>query len=83
MALFSKNLTVPSDNSTSQIEAVQLWEVRWVSRYGEYHNNTRTEVEVFTSQEAAEHFAEALKNAFKLIRHTSGNSVQITKAKSY
>lgn len=82
MKLFSKKLTVPNSNETKQVDAVQLWEVRWQSRYGEYHTDTQPEMECFTSEIEAKAFAESLRAAFKLIRHTRGNDVEIRKAKS-
>ena len=64
------------------IEVVQLWEVRWHSRHGEYSGDIRPEVEAFTSEADAEEFATALRNAFALTRTKSGNGVTVTKAES-
>jgi hypothetical protein len=80
--LWFKKLTVPLTNKTKEVEAVQLWEVRWTSRHGEYSSDTRPEMEAFTSPEAAHEFADALKNAFKLLRHTSGDTIVVRKAES-
>ena len=77
MNLTFKKITVPTSTELKQLEAVQLWEVRWYSRYGEYFANTRPEVEAFTTKELADEFALALKQAFKLIRHTYGNIVTV------
>lgn len=68
--MWFKKLTIPKTNETKQIDAVQLWEVRWMSRYGEFSSDTRPEVEVFTSEADAIVFAESLRNAYRLIRHT-------------
>lgn len=81
MYLTFKNLLVPFSNDTKQVNAVQLWEVRWESRHGEYSGNTKPEIEAFPSLEEAEEFAKALRNAFKLIKHTSKDSVTVSKAK--
>lgn len=75
-----KKLTVPASNGTKQIDAVQLWEVRWNSRYGPYISCTQPEAEMFPTSEEAEAFALALRNAFTLIRHTSGADVAVRKA---
>ena len=75
-----KKLTVPADKGTKQVDAVQLWQVRWQSRYGMYSDATRPEVETFVSEEEAKAFALSLRNAFKLIRHTSGDTVTLRKA---
>jgi hypothetical protein len=72
-----KWLTVPASNDTRQVEAVQLWEVRWESRYGKYSNDTRPEVEAFTSQDEADKFADALRAALVLLRTTSGTKVTV------
>lgn len=78
-----KKVTVPRDNATERIDAVQLWEVRWRSRRGEYFGDTQPEMEAFPSQEKADRFAEASRSAFKLIRHTSGTTVTVTKASEH
>lgn len=57
--------------------AVPLWQVRWLSRYNEYHSGTKPEVRGFSSRQAADDFAESLRTAFKLLRHTSGTKVEI------
>jgi hypothetical protein len=77
-----KWLTVPWSNRTKRVETVQLYEVRWMARYDEYFGNTRPEVEGFLSEAAAEEFARSLRNAFKLIRHSSGTRVEIIKGRS-
>ena len=77
-----KKLIVPWSNRTKEIDAVQMWEVRWRSRHGDFSHDTRPELECFTSESLAEEFAESLQKAFKLIRHTSGDSVRVYKAKS-
>lgn len=77
MNVIQKLLSIPTGQKT--VEATELHEVRWTSRYGEYSNSTQPEAEVFTSKEGAEEFAAALRNAFKLIRHTSGTTVEVKK----
>lgn len=81
MNLSWKSLTVPADNTTKDIQVVQLWYVRWRSRYGDFSNDTRPEVEAFTSEEEAKAFALSLRNAFSLIKHTAGTNVTVTKEK--
>lgn len=80
--MFMKWLTMPSSNAVEQVGAVQTWEVRWVSRHGTISFAVRQEVEVFTSEEAADRFATSLRNAFKLLRHTSECFVEMKKSKS-
>lgn len=82
MQIFTKFLTVPETNATRQIEVAQLWEVRWRSRFGKYNGDTRPEVEAFASEEEAKAFATALRQAFTLLRHTSGTDVTVTKGKA-
>lgn len=77
-----KWLTVPWSNKTKKIQAVQMWEVRWQSRYGQYYSDTRPELECFPSRQEAEAFANSLENAYRLIRHTSGVRVELTKSKT-
>jgi hypothetical protein len=82
MKVFTKWLTVPESNDTQTIEVAQLWEVRWKSRHGEYSHDVRPEVEAFASEAQAEEFATALRNAFQLVRHTSGRKVIVSKSAS-
>ncbi len=79
--MFFKWLTVPGSNSTKDIKVAQTWEVRWRSRHGEYSGDTRPELESFLSEAEATAFVKSLENAFKLIRHTSGDRATMTKAK--
>lgn len=72
-----KWLSIPSGES--QVQAVETWTVRWTSRFGAYHHETQSEAEVFTDAASAKAFATALKDAFKVVKHTSGNSVLVTK----
>lgn len=77
MNFIKKWLTVPKSNETRLAEAIALWEVRWESRYGPYYSEVQPEMEVFTSENEAFAFAEALKNAFRLTKTTSGNKVHV------
>ena len=61
------------------VRTLQLWEVRWMSRYDMFGTSTRPEIRVFPSREEAVEFAKALKDAFKLIKHTSGTRVVMSK----
>jgi hypothetical protein len=76
-----KWLTVPKTNETKEVEAVYLYEVRWRSRTGEYGSDTRPEVEGFVTQELADAFATSLRNAYKLLRTTSGTDVSVVTKK--
>lgn len=62
-----------------EVDAVETWEVRWESRFGEWSGNTQPEIRVFTNESDANSFAKALRDAFKLIRHTSGTKVRVSK----
>jgi len=80
MLLSFKKLFVHETNSTKEINAVQLWEVRWKSRYNEFFSGTQPEVEIFTDEQTARDFKQALEQAFRLLRHTSGTRVTLKKA---
>lgn len=60
-----------------EVKATRSWTVRWTSRHNPYSSGSRPECEVFTSATDAERFATALREAFKLIKHTSGTEVII------
>ena len=74
-----KKLFAPSGEK-KELTAIENWSVRWSSRYGSYSCDTRNECEFFTSKEDAEHFAEQLRDAYKLIKHTSGTSVSVERS---
>ena len=65
------------DEQETSVDVAEAWEVRWTSRYGEYSGNTQPEIRVFTSKGDAMAFRDALVDAFKLIKHTSGCHVSI------
>lgn len=77
--LIRKPIQVPATNEVKTIDAVQVWTVRWLSRSGPYSGDLRQEVEAFTSEDEAKAFKEALENAYKLLKHTSGTTVTLTK----
>lgn len=76
-----KSILVPAANETREVDAVQLWEVRWTSRHGAFHADIRPQVEAFPTRDEADFFAESLRNAFKVIRHTDGNYVSVKRAR--
>jgi len=79
MRLFFKKTAVPVLNEVREVETVQLWQVTWYSRRGRWDSDIEKEYEVFTSEEAANDFAQSLRNAFKLLRFTYGNEVYVEK----
>lgn len=81
MNIWTKKLQVPASNETREIEVAQLWEVRWNSRTGTASWDVRPEVEAFPDEDAARQFALSLKNAYGLLRHTSGTIVTVEKAR--
>ena len=74
MKLTFKWLTAPFTNRTREVEAVQMWNVRWQSRNGKYSGDVQPELEA-----QAQEFATALRNAFALLRHTSGTRVSVSR----
>lgn len=70
LKIWFKKLTVPTTNDVEEIDTVQTWQVRWLSRHDKWHDSLRPELEVFLSEEAANLFAESLRNAYKLVRNT-------------
>jgi len=77
MNLFKK-LFIPT-GVKQELASYENWSVRWLSRNGQYIGDTQKEAEFFTSKEDAEMFANELKEAFKLIKHTSGTKVEVVK----
>ena len=74
MKLTFKWLTAPFTNQTREVEAVQMWNVRWQSRNGKYSGDVQPELEA-----QAQEFATVLRNAFALLRHTSGTRVSVSR----
>lgn len=68
----------PKSDETVKLETVALTYVRWKARYGQYNCDVRECVEAFPNPEDAEKFAESLRAAFKLVRHTSGDNVTVS-----
>ena len=79
--MFFKKIFAPQTNKLKEIDAVQTWVVSWVSRYGSYSGDTKKEFEVFTDEAVANEYAQSLRNAFALIRHTSQNYVEVNQFK--
>lgn len=79
LALSFKSIFAPKSNELKPVESVQLWYVRWTRRYGMFHNETEEVMEAFASSETANEFADSLRAAFTLIRHTSGTKVTVSK----
>ena len=78
LGMFRKSsVKVPASNEKVDLETVQLTYVRWLSRHGKYNHETRECVEAFVNPEDANRFASALRDAFALIRHTSGTGVVV------
>lgn len=73
-----KKLFVPSGQK-QELTAYEIYSVRWRSRQGQYRSDTQDEMEIFTTKEDAEKFATELRNAFKLIKHSSGTRVEVSK----
>ncbi|MFA7291885.1 MAG: hypothetical protein WC023_06510 [Rhodocyclaceae bacterium] len=82
MRLWFKKLMAPATNEMREVDAVQLWEVRWRARTGMWHGDTHPVVECFTSEAQAQEFATAIENAFALLKHSGdGTSVKLVKSK--
>lgn len=76
MKWFKKLIDAPSGDKV-QLEGIRTYTVRWTSRHGTFSCDVRPEVQMFTNIEDAEHFAQVLRDAFNLIRHTAGNVVKV------
>lgn len=75
--LLRKILKVPQSNNVLEVEGIRLWYVSWYSRQGCCSYDVTKETEAFPSEEEAELFAQSLRNAFELLRHTNGNEVAV------
>jgi len=73
--------SVPRKSRHKDVIAADLWIVSWRSRYGEYSSDIKKEYIAFTVKKDAEGFAQSLRDAFKLLKHTSGNIVNLEKGR--
>ena len=90
MNLFKKKISIPVSNETKEIDAVQLWEVRFTSLEEICENYSsitkRPQMEAFTDEASANQFAESLVSAQKILRlredktFPGGLKVTVTKA---
>lgn len=60
-------MLIPSGEK-KEVDVVETWEVRWISRRGRWHTDTQEEVEIFVDEQAAKDFKKALQDAFKLLK---------------
>ena len=67
------------DEQQQSVDVLEAWEVRWTSRYGEFSGYTEKEARFFPNEDHAKEFKKALEDAFKLIKHTSGTQVSMSK----
>jgi len=70
-----------SSSKKQKVTAEDSWRVEWYSRDGKHFTDVHQEAEFFLVEQEAKDFKEALEDAFKLIRHTSGTQVTLTKNK--
>ena len=59
----------------------ETWEVRWISRHGRFSGDTRPEVAGFSNEGDALVFATAIRDAYKMLRHTSDTEVYMEQRK--
>ena len=78
MTFRKKTIDVPCCNHTEPVPAVVLWYVRWYRRHGVFMHDVSVCVVAFPVKADATRFAEALRAAYALIRHTSGTEVSVT-----
>lgn len=83
MGWITKKITVPESNATKEVDAIQLWEVRWQSNHSPFvfASEMHPEVEGFPTEQEANEFATALRNAFTLIRGTHCTKVTVKRAR--
>lgn len=72
MFSFKKAKTeVPTSIEVEELDSAQLWRVDWTSRHGPWSYSVQEESEIFLVEGDAKKFAESLRGAFKLVRHTA------------
>lgn len=77
MNWFRKQINAPSGETVS-LDGLVTWTVRWTSKTGDYpYTVKRAEVQAFTNEADAQHFAQSLRDAFSLLRHTAESRVDV------
>lgn len=76
--IIKKIIRIPA-RKEQNLEAVELWSVRWDARYGSWNHDWKPVMEVFTNKADAEVFARELKNAQKILRYTEDLRIKVTK----
>ena len=66
---------------TQDFNFAETWEVRWISRHGRFSGDTRPEVAGFSNEGDALVFATAIRDAYKMLRHTSDTEVYMEQRK--
>lgn len=60
-------VSVPS-GETVELEGLETWQVTWNRRYGEWNGNISPVGKLFTNEDDARAFANALADAFELVQ---------------
>lgn len=81
MTIFKRKKITIKDEQTEELEAHDTWEVRWESRHGNYHSDRQPEIEVFTSEEGAKKFKQALVDAQALFGDTNNRNITVGRRK--
>ncbi len=73
---FFKWIGIPSGEE--KIKAALTWEVRWTARDGKWHTDIYSEVEIFFNEEDAKKFANALREAQKVLHYTENINIKVS-----
>ena len=76
MKLISKINSIFEVKKVKEVECVEIYSVSWLSRFGEFHSDTKMSYKAFLTKADAEAFAQSLEDAHRLLQNT--NSIQIT-----
>ena len=80
----TRTITVPASNESREVEAIELWYVRWKRNVALFDKDSelgRFErcVEAFADEGVANAFAESLRQANRMLRHTCCTEVTVDK----
>jgi len=74
---FKKKVIV--DYQTEEVDALEVWSVRWESHKGYYSSDVEKYAEFFVSESAAKSFAKSIDDARELIKYSSGRAPVVIK----
>lgn len=79
MKFISKINSIFGVKKVKNVQGAEIYSVSWLSRFGDFHSETKPVYKAFLTKEDAEEFAQSLRDAHKLLQNTNSIKITITK----